>query len=306
MQPAANTRFCPDQPVTRGQMAAFLARTLGLTAGCNPPARHEFCPDELVTRGQMAAFLHRAMTPAQDEVALGLRCSVLPEPVIVFDPIEIRLEARNNGTMPLENVDFEATYQDCVVKGPLELVGDGDDVFDPGEILLAFCVGSAGEVTSVTADVSATLPDRGDSWARSHAELSFQPISPQLVTVTPSIDFAQAGEEVTWSISVHNRASSFATDLRLRATMVYMPWEDHGPTTALTPAETMGDGDGVWEPGETFTATYREELWNDAELEVEVVLDGYGFNQSSQVVEVAESEPPPDLACAEGTAACEG
>jgi len=79
-------KFCPDQPVTRGQMAAFLVRALGLpagksafadmkghvfaadaaaladagiTRGCNPPANDRFCPDEPVTRGQMAAFLVR-------------------------------------------------------------------------------------------------------------------------------------------------------------------------------------------------------------------------------------------------------
>jgi glucose/arabinose dehydrogenase len=79
------TRFCPDDPVTRGQMAAFLVRALGLpptgtdfftddesstfegdinrlaasgiTKGCTPTT---FCPDDDVTRGQMAAFLHRA------------------------------------------------------------------------------------------------------------------------------------------------------------------------------------------------------------------------------------------------------
>jgi hypothetical protein len=76
--------FCPDEFVTRGQMAAFLTRALGLppgqdlfvdddghlfeseiqsiaragiTLGCGPSV---FCPDEFVTRGQMAAFLHRS------------------------------------------------------------------------------------------------------------------------------------------------------------------------------------------------------------------------------------------------------
>ena len=80
-------RFCPDQAVTRGQMAAFLSRTLGLprppagagfedtrdhafrydiaaiylkgiTRGCTAD---RFCPDQPVTRGQMAAFLIRAL-----------------------------------------------------------------------------------------------------------------------------------------------------------------------------------------------------------------------------------------------------
>ncbi|MFP3915514.1 MAG: S-layer homology domain-containing protein, partial [Actinomycetota bacterium] len=83
-------RFCPDDPVTRGQMAAFLVRALGysaagagnlfgddngsvfeadidrlatagVTRGCNPPQNDRFCPDDPVTRGQMAAFLNRAM-----------------------------------------------------------------------------------------------------------------------------------------------------------------------------------------------------------------------------------------------------
>jgi len=85
--PPANDEFCPDASVTRGQMAAFLTRGLGLAAasnsfvdddgsvfeadigalaaagitrGCNPPANDEFCPDAAVTRAQMAAFLHRA------------------------------------------------------------------------------------------------------------------------------------------------------------------------------------------------------------------------------------------------------
>lgn len=31
----------------------------GITRGCNPPANTEFCPDESVTRGQMAAFMKR-------------------------------------------------------------------------------------------------------------------------------------------------------------------------------------------------------------------------------------------------------
>ena len=85
--PPANDRFCPDDLVTRGQMAAFLTRAFGLAAapspftdddgsvfetdisalaasgitrGCNPPANDRFCPDRTVTRGEMAAFLHRA------------------------------------------------------------------------------------------------------------------------------------------------------------------------------------------------------------------------------------------------------
>ena len=86
--PPVNDRYCPEDPVTRGQMAAFLSRALdlpdtpvdffvdddastfeadinrlaaaGITKGCNPPDNDRYCPDDPVTRGQMAAFLVRA------------------------------------------------------------------------------------------------------------------------------------------------------------------------------------------------------------------------------------------------------
>jgi hypothetical protein len=82
------TTYCPNANVTRGQMAAFLARALhlpntatdyftddngtmfenninrlaaaGITSGCTPTT---YCPNLDVTRGQMAAFLHRAFGP---------------------------------------------------------------------------------------------------------------------------------------------------------------------------------------------------------------------------------------------------
>jgi len=86
--PPRNDLFCPRDPVTREQMAAFLVRALGLpatsnspfadssgvfeddinrlaaagiTRGCNPPANTLFCPSAVVTRDQMAAFLVRGL-----------------------------------------------------------------------------------------------------------------------------------------------------------------------------------------------------------------------------------------------------
>ncbi|MEA2000871.1 MAG: S-layer homology domain-containing protein [Actinomycetota bacterium] len=88
--PPANTEYCPSDPVTRAQMAAFLVRALGytdagdgnlftdddgsvfedaidklgtagVTRGCNPPTNDLFCPNDNVTRAQMAAFLVRAL-----------------------------------------------------------------------------------------------------------------------------------------------------------------------------------------------------------------------------------------------------
>lgn len=80
--------YCDDDPVTRGQMAAFLRRVLdlsrtdvdyftddgssifesdvnaiahvGITKGCNPPANDRYCSDRTVSRGEMAALIRRA------------------------------------------------------------------------------------------------------------------------------------------------------------------------------------------------------------------------------------------------------
>lgn len=49
-----------DVPATNPHAAdiAWLAGT-GITRGCNPPANDRFCPDQTVTRAQMATFMHR-------------------------------------------------------------------------------------------------------------------------------------------------------------------------------------------------------------------------------------------------------
>ncbi|MCP4963791.1 MAG: S-layer homology domain-containing protein, partial [bacterium] len=33
----------------------------GITSGCNPPTNNQYCPNARVTRGEMAAFLARAL-----------------------------------------------------------------------------------------------------------------------------------------------------------------------------------------------------------------------------------------------------
>lgn len=89
--PPANTSYCAEAPVTRGQMASFLIRAmnkesarkgnnpfsdigssahsddirrlakLGITKGCNPPANTKFCPEAKISRAEMATFLARAL-----------------------------------------------------------------------------------------------------------------------------------------------------------------------------------------------------------------------------------------------------
>jgi hypothetical protein len=83
---ADGPKFCPDNPVTRGQMAVFLTKAFdlpagpdafvddegtlfedainavaaaGIAAGCDAEKKL-YCPDENVSRAQMASFLYRA------------------------------------------------------------------------------------------------------------------------------------------------------------------------------------------------------------------------------------------------------
>ncbi|MGH8912097.1 MAG: hypothetical protein ACRDVD_06250, partial [Acidimicrobiia bacterium] len=93
--PPDNNLYCPDDYVTREQMASFLVRTFdlppapsgqftdtsasvhaadidalgasGITKGCNPPANTQYCPTDIVTRGQMAAFMARGLELANND-----------------------------------------------------------------------------------------------------------------------------------------------------------------------------------------------------------------------------------------------
>jgi hypothetical protein len=107
--------FCPENGVTRGQMAAFLVRALnlkplanstthfvdnygsvfeaeieilhehGITNGCSAI---EFCPTELVTRGEMAAFLVRAF-----KLPAGTQAPFTDDDETVFESDIAALEA---------------------------------------------------------------------------------------------------------------------------------------------------------------------------------------------------------------------
>ncbi len=93
--PPWSDRYCPNQPVTRGQMAAFLRRAKeladvpddfftddndttfegdinairadGITLGCNPPLNDAYCPSRKISRQEFATMLTRAFDlPATD------------------------------------------------------------------------------------------------------------------------------------------------------------------------------------------------------------------------------------------------
>ncbi len=138
--PPTNDRFCPADPVTRGQMAAFLVRgfalppsaadtfvdddgnvfeddiqalaAAGVTLGCNPPTNDRFCPNDLVTREQMASFLVRAVS--------GL------EPYTPTDPADWYLHANGVGDLTF-GMETEIALLEFALLGDAMVEGDPDD-----------------------------------------------------------------------------------------------------------------------------------------------------------------------------------
>ena len=141
------TTFCPNGVVTRGQMAAFLARALhlaatsgihfsdvpaghrfasainrlataGITAGCG---NGRFCPEGRVTRGQMAAFLRRG---------LGLP-AMTPPPAVAGNPTghaPIPPEARSVDTSDPDRIVGSGTPVSCTSQAVVNAVALGGKI----------------------------------------------------------------------------------------------------------------------------------------------------------------------------------
>lgn len=138
--PPDNDLFCPNDPVTRGQMAAFLVRGYGfvdggpgdyfvdddasvfeetidalawegVTAGCNPPDNDRYCPSDLVRRDQMASFLARA------EMLV---------PIPVLDPADWYLTEDGVGSVSF-GMDTEIALLELALLGDPAVEGDPDE-----------------------------------------------------------------------------------------------------------------------------------------------------------------------------------
>src|SRR5690606_10206847 len=215
--PPRNDRFCPDDPVTRGQAAAFLNRTLGLPAGTAEYAdvddSHVFwadiaaigtaglsrgcgtsdagtplyCPEAPLTRGQMAAYLHRADKIADQYFQTGSA------------PLTLDIEST------LTVVRDETFTHDLQVAGgmpPYEYSAAGL----PEGVTLNTDGMLGGTPTTVgTYTATVTVSDsEGDSVS---AELAIEVVAPELVIVTSALPAGIAVEE-TYSTTLEARGGT--------------------------------------------------------------------------------------------------
>ena len=205
--PPRNDHFCPNDYVTRGQMAAFLTRALelepadhtftdtaghvfaddvaalaaaGITRGCNPPRNDRFCPDDYVTRGQMAAFLHRALGAVDEPPGTPPATPPTPPPPTTAPPGEagLRIVTEQLSGIPLLTTEYQARleatdgvppYRWTVEAGPawLDVRADGSvsldvDALPVGETrdqaLTVSVTDAAGSATTATIALSFTKP----------------------------------------------------------------------------------------------------------------------------------------------------
>lgn len=301
--PPENTMFCPDELVTRAQMATFLARALELetgsgldwfndddqsvhsadidrlraawvTFGCNPPTENRFCPDDVVTRQQMAAFLHRGLTQPVQAAAIGVHGSTWPDPLYLYADMVATFEVRNNGTVPLMDVvahpypDGEGGWSgDCSpesVSGPVERLGNDDGVLDPGEIWDWYCGQPAYNLWESMYFEASGAPSAGPR-VSDFDRVDYSVLSAVYATVTVSATSIQPGDEVTWTVVLHNPSS-----LDCASAYLGVRESGNGAHTYLEDPDLVlaGDGDALFEPGEQWQFEYTTRVWSDTYLEV--------------------------------------
>ena len=127
--PDDRDRFVDDDGQFEGAIQA-LARAR-VTRGCNPPDNDRFCPDDHVTRGQMATFLTRARDLQQPWPLDGTTCATsgLPcqasdrtHPVALdWDGIEVRAPSSAIDMVGLHESNHDGA-RDLTVRGGLETV----------------------------------------------------------------------------------------------------------------------------------------------------------------------------------------
>jgi hypothetical protein len=112
--------YCPNDPVLREQMAAFILRAkgefsppdpasqrftdvpptnvfynfidrlavLGITVGCNPPDNTMYCPSSAVTREQMSAFILRGLGEFDPPTPVSQRFTDVPSNNLFYNFID--------------------------------------------------------------------------------------------------------------------------------------------------------------------------------------------------------------------------
>lgn len=316
--PPINDRYCPDATVTRGQMAAFLVRALGLaddgggdlfvdddgsvfesdidklgtagaTRGCNPPVNDRYCPDDLVKRDQMASFVARALALAipQRDAVLAAKWSVDPPQPFLGQPFVVEAEVTNLGILPIASV-YVQPLNGCVstdpVDGPERLGDDGDALLEFGERWVYTVAFDRPDCEPARVSVPGASYGATDMDLHVEGEWDLGQDAPWPIAFGGRFLPSQpnAGDTVLWIVTVESLAPYEIGSVEV----VYEAWTDVPlfPTTLMSgPTEIIGDGDSVFEPAEIWEfvgdATVTEDTSFFAAVDVwPTHLPGQGYS----------------------------
>lgn len=243
-------------------------RAAWITFGCNPPSESRYCPSKNVTRQQMAAFLHRAMEQPRPGAAIGVHGYTWPDPLYMLADMVGTFEVKNVGSVPLSDVTGgpytpegeEYPWGDCTdpkyFSGPVERLGNGDDLLDPGEIWDWYCGMLASfEMGSIYLGASGTADgDRVSGWA----EVRYSTENPFELTATASATSVAPGTKVTWTFVLRNLSPARFVDILLEV----RPNNTGSYVGYWAPdVEIVGNGDVVMDPGEVWQYEHAETIW---------------------------------------------
>ncbi len=131
------------------------------------------------------------------------------------------------------------------------LVGNSDQVLEPAETWAYTC--SADVVLVPVIEVTVTAADPADTTVTADARLVYALAEPFAVTVTPSATRVLEGTTVDWTIDVRNVGNYPMTNVFAQGRVLFPGWAGPIPyADAAGPQRLDGDGDGVFEPDETW------------------------------------------------------
>ena len=217
----------------------------------------------------------------------------------IWLPADHEINVTNPGTEPLGAVTVTpssprtSTVLPDTVTGPTIVVGNDDEVLEPGEEWLYRATSQSPGVAEVV--VTATTPS-----GQTVSDTARIPIGPYSLTITPSTLIAVSGDTVEWTVEATN-ATRFALPHRVTSGRLFA-YNDGGEPISLTDESPMklvdqGDGDDSWDPGETWRWSYEAVVTVDGTILAASVNFNNPDGTVTGMVEFAEPirvEPGPD------------
>jgi hypothetical protein len=245
--------------------------------------------------------LAAALPVSAQATTIGIAVAVEPDAPYFGAPANftITLEV-SGGTLSEVAVQIE---HDCnTANGPIEVIGNGDDILEPGEQWEYMCHTDLVFHGVLHVTVSGVDGVAGDvsEFFRFDYGASF----PFVVEVATSALEVYEGEDVTWDVLVGNDGPYAIVDIHAEPRL-----NGSGPYSSMAgPVEKNGNSDDVLDPGEFWEYHWSAVLWHDSFVEISYggapehsPGTGFGSQVASDAVTVISGPRPAEAADGGGT-----